>query len=199
MIMKTQNQCDIPAQTEKDWAETPREKEFMLGYIRAIPKRLGLTPEMIARHVVGVDKRDGLKHLYNQRVRSAMAIGRPAKCLELRSKQEKLNQELMNQTRKLADLCVQAASMTTGVPPEIIRSASRHRHILQARWISILATYRLMEFRSMKVLRLVFGISFDTVRHIRRESEKWPMSVKRNLESVVLSVSKAQKKAQETK
>jgi chromosomal replication initiation ATPase DnaA len=50
MIMKAEKfKCD--------WAETPMERDFILRSIRAIPERLGITPEMISRHVVSVDRR----------------------------------------------------------------------------------------------------------------------------------------------
>jgi hypothetical protein len=65
-------------------------------------------------------------------------------------------------------------------------------NILRARWISVIATYRLMEFPSLQVLRKTFGISYDQARHIRRASKRWPSSVKKKLETVVAEVDKKQ-------
>jgi hypothetical protein len=183
--MKSEKNMLIAEPVSKDWAETPREKEFVLKSIRAIPTRFGVTPELIARHTVSVNKRDGLKELYNKRVRECMALGRPSRCENRRAAAARMKAARMKRVAELAQACVSHAGSIMGIPPAKILSQCRKRPILRARWVAVLATYRLMEFPSLQVLRRAFGISYDQARHIRRVAAHWPRAVKNQLNKVI--------------
>lgn len=171
-----------------DWAETPREKEFVLNAIRDIPKRFGVTPDMVSRHIIGLDKRDGLKELLNQRVRESMRrrrLGRPPGDAELRKQMEQEKAVVAARVNELALKCVTIAAAAAGAPAEKVIGRWRTPQLLEARWMAVLAVYELMEFKSMEVLRKTFGMHYDTVKHIRRSAKRWPRRLKDRLNKVI--------------
>lgn len=49
-----------------EWAETPREKAWVLAQLQEIPRRFGVTPDLVARHVLAVNRTDGARQLATQ-------------------------------------------------------------------------------------------------------------------------------------